>query len=143
MGRPRLATTILAFGLIAASCGDDSTSTDVGTPSTNPATSDPATSDPTSTSPPDSTDSGITTADDADPVHAAKGASLVKFLNTGQACISPNRIYVQRGIADQFLATLAERVSKMRAGVGTTEGVSIGPLVDEPSVAKVEFDCLR
>ena len=27
--------------------------------------------------------------DDADPVHAAKGASLVKFLNTGQACISP------------------------------------------------------
>jgi len=34
--------------------------------------------------------------DDADPVHAAKGASLVKFLNTGQACISPNRIFVQR-----------------------------------------------
>ena len=28
---------------------------------------------------------------DADPVHAAKGAALVKFLNTGQACICPNR----------------------------------------------------
>ena len=25
--------------------------------------------------------------EDADPAHAAKGAALVKFLNTGQACI--------------------------------------------------------
>ena len=41
--------------------------------------------------------------DDADPVHAAKGVSLVKFLNTGQACISPNRIFVQRRILDPFL----------------------------------------
>ena len=32
--------------------------------------------------------------DDANPVHAAKGAQLVKFLNTGQACISPNCMYV-------------------------------------------------
>ena len=76
--------------------------------------------------------------DDADPVHAAKGASLVKFLNTGQACISPNRIYVQRSIADTFLDTLADRVAKMKAGSGFTDGVSIGPLVDEPSLAKVD-----
>ena len=34
--------------------------------------------------------------DDADPEHAAKGPALVKFLNTGQACICPNRIFVQR-----------------------------------------------
>ena len=76
--------------------------------------------------------------DDADPVHAAKGASLVKFLNTGQACISPNRIYVQRSIAEAFTATLADRVAKMKAGEGFGEGVSIGPLVDEASVAKVD-----
>ncbi len=76
--------------------------------------------------------------DDADPVHAAKGASLVKFLNTGQACISPNRIYVQRSIAEPFLATLADRVNALKAGSGFEDGVSIGPLVDEPSVAKVE-----
>ncbi len=76
--------------------------------------------------------------DDADPVHAAKGASLVKFLNTGQACISPNRIYVQRSISEAFLDTLAERVSKMKAGVGTADGVSIGPLVDQPSLDKVD-----
>jgi succinate-semialdehyde dehydrogenase/glutarate-semialdehyde dehydrogenase len=76
--------------------------------------------------------------DDADPVHAAKGASLVKFLNTGQACISPNRIYVQRSIAEPFLNTLTERVAKMTAGDGRSPGVSIGPLVDQPSLAKVD-----
>jgi succinate-semialdehyde dehydrogenase/glutarate-semialdehyde dehydrogenase len=39
---------------------------------------------------------------DADPVHAAKGLSLVKFLNTGQACISPNRIFVHTDQLDSF-----------------------------------------
>jgi succinate-semialdehyde dehydrogenase / glutarate-semialdehyde dehydrogenase len=76
--------------------------------------------------------------DDADPVHAAKGAALVKFLNTGQACISPNRIYVQRGIFDTFAQALVDRVAKLKVGPGTLEGVGIGPLVDEAAVEKVE-----
>ena len=75
---------------------------------------------------------------DADPTHAAKGASLVKFLNTGQACISPNRIYVHRSIVDEFSSVLADRVGNMVAGNGLEEGISIGPLVDQPSLDKVE-----
>ena len=74
---------------------------------------------------------------DADPVHAAKGAQLVKFLNTGQACISPNRIFVHRSIHDAFVDTLASRAGKMLAGNGLTDGVAIGPLVNEAAVAKV------
>ncbi len=76
--------------------------------------------------------------DDADPVYAAKGASLVKYLNTGQACISPNRIYVHRSIAAGFLEVLEDRVGKMRAGSGLEDGVNIGPLVDAPSLEKVD-----
>ncbi len=76
--------------------------------------------------------------DDADPVHAAKGASLVKFLNTGQACISPNRIYVQRKIATEFVATLTQRVERLVPGIGTDPSVTIGPLVDDASLAKVQ-----
>lgn len=75
---------------------------------------------------------------DADPIHAAKGVSLVKFLNTGQACISPNRIFVHHSIAEQFIETLTERVKKMKAGNGLESGVSIGPLVDVAAVEKVE-----
>jgi succinate-semialdehyde dehydrogenase / glutarate-semialdehyde dehydrogenase len=74
---------------------------------------------------------------DADPVHAAKGAALVKFLNTGQACISPNRMYVHRSIVGAFTEALAARVEKLTAGVGTDPAVSIGPLVDDAALAKV------
>ncbi len=75
---------------------------------------------------------------DADPVHAAKGASLVKFLNTGQACISPNRIFVPTSLHDAFTETLIDRVSRMKAGNGFEQGVSIGPLVNEDAVTKIE-----
>ena len=76
--------------------------------------------------------------DDVDPVYAAKGAMLVKFLNTGQACISPNRIFVQRSIIDDFVAEARTRVSKMQAGNGLEAGVSIGPLVGPAALEKVE-----
>ena len=80
--------------------------------------------------------------EDADPVHAAKGASLVKFLNTGQACICPNRIFVHKNIMAEFLQTLTDRVDKMRVGNGAGEGVSIGPLVDEKALSKVDNQVL-
>ena len=75
---------------------------------------------------------------DADPVHAAKGASLVKFLNTGQACISPNRFLVHASIYDAFDDTLSERVAKMQAGSGFDDGVNIGPLINQAAIDKVD-----
>ena len=74
---------------------------------------------------------------DADPVHAAKGAALVKFLNTGQACICPNRLFVHQDIVEAFTETLAARVSKMQVGDGREHGVAIGPLVNEAAIDKV------
>ena len=76
--------------------------------------------------------------DDADPVHAAKGVSLVKFLNTGQACISPNRIFVHRRIMEPFLSTLEARVGTLRAGDGMNPDNSIGPLINEAALEKVD-----
>jgi succinate-semialdehyde dehydrogenase / glutarate-semialdehyde dehydrogenase len=75
---------------------------------------------------------------DADPAHAARGASLVKFLNTGQACICPNRIFVHRSIAGPFLSVLADRVGRLKAGNGLEDGVTIGPLIDEGALAKMD-----
>jgi succinate-semialdehyde dehydrogenase/glutarate-semialdehyde dehydrogenase len=75
---------------------------------------------------------------DADIPRAAKGAALVKFLNTGQACISPNRIYVHRSRIDEFLDVLAARVAGLKAGNGLTPGTSIGPLIDDQALAKME-----
>ncbi len=75
---------------------------------------------------------------DANPVIAAKGLSLVKFLNTGQACICPNRIFVHSSMKDDFLTELKSKVSKMQAGSGITPGVSVGPLVNAAAVDKVD-----
>ena len=75
---------------------------------------------------------------DADPEQAAKGAAALKFLNSGQACISPNRLYVHRDAAEQFISTLTTRVSKLVAGNGMHDGVGVGPLVNEAAVAKVD-----
>lgn len=74
---------------------------------------------------------------DADAEHAAKGASLVKFLNTGQACISPNRFYVHTSQVERFTAVLADRIARMKAGSGLDDGVQIGPLVNQAAVDKV------
>ena len=74
--------------------------------------------------------------EDADPVHAAKGAALVKFLNAGQACICPNRIYVHRSIMGPFADALVDRVKRLRVGPGNN-GSDVGPLVDDAALAKV------
>ncbi|MEM7324135.1 MAG: NAD-dependent succinate-semialdehyde dehydrogenase [Actinomycetota bacterium] len=74
---------------------------------------------------------------DADPMNAAKGAAALKFLNAGQACISPNRLYVHRDAAEPFIDTLTKRVSGLVAGNGMDDGVGVGPLVDDAAVAKV------
>jgi len=75
---------------------------------------------------------------DADPVHAAKGLSLVKFLNMGQACISPNRIYVHEDGLEPFLGELTRRVARLRVGNGMDEGIGIGPLINEAAIEKVD-----
>lgn len=76
--------------------------------------------------------------DDADLDVAIEGVVASKFRNTGQACISANRIYVQEGIYEAFAAGLARRVSQLKVGNGLEEGVQQGPLIDAAAVKKVE-----
>ncbi len=72
--------------------------------------------------------------DDADVDKAVDGVMIAKFRNIGQACTAANRIFVQKGVAAEFTAKVAERVSAMKVGRGTEEGVTIGPLIDEKAV---------
>jgi succinate-semialdehyde dehydrogenase/glutarate-semialdehyde dehydrogenase len=76
--------------------------------------------------------------DDADLDLALDGAMIAKMRNGGQACTAANRIYVQRGIHDEFARRLAERMGAMRVGPGTDPSTEVGPLVDEASVRKVD-----
>ncbi len=76
--------------------------------------------------------------DDADLRGAVDGVMACKFRNTGQACISANRVLVQSGIYDAFAAAVTEKVKQLRVGQGLEEGVTQGPLIDDDAVLKVE-----
>ncbi len=76
--------------------------------------------------------------DDADLEAAVDGAIASKYRNTGQTCVCANRLIVQAGIHDAFVARLAEKVAAMKVGPGTGEGVVIGPLINDKAIAKVE-----
>nr|WP_321445515.1 NAD-dependent succinate-semialdehyde dehydrogenase [uncultured Cohaesibacter sp.] len=75
---------------------------------------------------------------DADLDSAVEGAMIAKYRNSGQTCVCANRIYVQSGVAEAFTEKLADAISKLKVGNGMQDGVTIGPLIDEAGLEKVE-----
>jgi succinate-semialdehyde dehydrogenase/glutarate-semialdehyde dehydrogenase len=76
--------------------------------------------------------------DDADLDAAVEGAIASKYRNTGQTCVCTNRLIVQAGIYDAFVAKLVAAVAKMKVGDGLKGEFQQGPLIDMAAVAKVE-----
>ncbi|HQN49750.1 MAG TPA: NAD-dependent succinate-semialdehyde dehydrogenase, partial [Phenylobacterium sp.] len=76
--------------------------------------------------------------DDADLEAAVDGAMASKYRNAGQTCVCANRLIVQSGIHDAFVARLAEKAAALKVGAGDQPGVQIGPLITAKAVAKVE-----
>lgn len=75
---------------------------------------------------------------DADLDLAVQGVMDSKFRNAGQTCVCSNRIFVQEKIYDVFVAKLAEKVAALKLGNGLTEGVDIGPLINQKAVEKIQ-----
>jgi succinate-semialdehyde dehydrogenase/glutarate-semialdehyde dehydrogenase len=75
--------------------------------------------------------------DDADIDAAVEGAMQSKYRNAGQTCVCANRLYVQRGVYEEFVQRLARRVAELKVGPGTSAGVQIGPLIDQQGLDKV------
>jgi len=66
---------------------------------------------------------------DADLQKAANFAVNGSLRNTGQVCVSVERIYVQEKAADKFTKLVAEGVKNFKYGSGYDETVQMGPLV--------------
>jgi succinate-semialdehyde dehydrogenase/glutarate-semialdehyde dehydrogenase len=75
--------------------------------------------------------------DDATLDDAVTGLINAKLRNSGQVCISPNRVFVQDGIYDQFVELLAERVAKIRVDQGMQDEFVVGPLINQMALEKV------
>jgi succinate-semialdehyde dehydrogenase/glutarate-semialdehyde dehydrogenase len=69
--------------------------------------------------------------DDADLNKAVEQAIIAKFRNTGQSCIAANRIYVQAGIYDRFVAAFVAKAKSLKVGNGLEDGVDVGALVNQ------------
>jgi len=76
--------------------------------------------------------------DDADLDAAVQGAIISKYRNTGQTCVCANRIYVHDSVYDAFAEKFVAAVALLNVGNGLENGVTIGPLIDQAAVSKIE-----
>jgi succinate-semialdehyde dehydrogenase / glutarate-semialdehyde dehydrogenase len=76
--------------------------------------------------------------DGADLEAAIAGALVCKYRNSGQTCISANRILVQDPVYDEFVSEFTRRAAALTVADGFTDGVNVGPLIDRQGFEKVE-----
>ena len=76
--------------------------------------------------------------EDADLDSAVQGALISKYRNSGQTCVCSNRILVQASVADAFVEKLVAATSALNLGNGLTDGVDLGPLVNNRAVHDVD-----
>ena len=74
---------------------------------------------------------------DADLDAAVAGAVRGSFSNTGQLCISFERLYVDASIADTFTDRFVEATERLRLGPGLDYTVDIGSLTSREQLEKV------
>ena len=75
--------------------------------------------------------------DDVDPKKAAADAAYACFSAAGQLCVSMERIYVLKGVADAFIPAFAERVSSLRVGPDFDYTTDVGSLATQAQLERV------
>ena len=76
--------------------------------------------------------------EDADIDEAVEGAMANKYRNSGQVCVSANRIFVHEKIYDDFAKRLSDKSASLLVSDGREDGAQIGPLITMAAVNKVQ-----
>lgn len=61
----------------------------------------------------------------------------LKWRNSGQACISANRVYVQAGVYEKFASMLTDLTSKLVVGHGSSSDSTLGPVTTPQSLDRI------
>ncbi|MDP3465772.1 MAG: aldehyde dehydrogenase family protein [Sulfuricurvum sp.] len=72
----------------------------------------------------------------ADLEFAASRCAIGAFVNSGQVCISLQRIYVNSVIYDEFALKMAEETSKLVVGSPYNEDTFLGPLINDEAAER-------
>jgi acyl-CoA reductase-like NAD-dependent aldehyde dehydrogenase len=75
---------------------------------------------------------------DADLDVASSAAVWGGFTNCGQACLSVERLYVEKPVAERFIELCVEKTKELRLGPASDPEAEIGPLIRRRQVEKVE-----
>ena len=82
--------------------------------------------------------------DDADLELAVKAIVDSRVINTGQVCNCAERVYVQKGIYDQFVNRLGEAMKAVQFGnPAERNDIAMGPLINAAALARVEQKVAR
>jgi acyl-CoA reductase-like NAD-dependent aldehyde dehydrogenase len=82
--------------------------------------------------------SPVIVAPDADLELVAKRAAVGAYYNSGQVCISVQRIYSQRGIYEPFTERFVKASEAMVVGDPLDERVDVGPMIDLGEAERIE-----
>ena len=75
--------------------------------------------------------------DDASMENAVSGAMMGNFYSSGQVCSNGTRVFVQRGIRDQFIERLVARTKAITIGDPRDAEVQLGPMVNKSQFDRV------
>jgi len=76
--------------------------------------------------------------DDADVEYAAERIAWGGFTNSGQTCISVQRVFVHEKIYDRFTQELVRRVEALKVGDPLDPDVDVGPVIDAGNAERIE-----
>ena len=82
--------------------------------------------------------SPVIVAPDADLALVAKRCAVGAFYNSGQVCLSIQRIYSDRSIHEPFTELFQAASASMVVGDPLDERVDVGPMIDEREAARIE-----
>ena len=82
--------------------------------------------------------SPVVVAPDADLDFVAKRCALGAFYNSGQVCISVQRIYSQKQVYEPFTEKFVKATEAMVVGDPLDERVDVGPMIDSKEVDRIE-----
>ncbi len=77
----------------------------------------------------------------ADVELAAGRCTFGAFINSGQVCISLQRVYVHEDIYEQFAAAMKEETQKLAVGSPYADDTFIGPLINDESLDRAKSWC--
>jgi len=83
--------------------------------------------------------SPVIVAPDADLEWVAKRCAVGAYYNSGQVCISVQRIYSQKEVFEPFLDKFVQASDAMVVGDPLDERVDVGPMIDPGEVDRVEM----